>query len=425
MAIEFKEDRNVVKVNPRDLNNIIIQEVSNDVTISASGPQGIQGPAGPAGSAGVGIANGGLPGQVLTKASLTDYDTVWIENYSTSLKHYVKNGSGIPLLKGQAVYITGADGTDVLIALASNDTEAKSSKTLGLLDQNLATNQHGYVTEVGVVKGLNTNDANAGDPVWLGVDGNLIYGLISKPVAPAHLVYIGVVSRKQTNNGEILVRVQNGFEFGELHDVRITNPQNNQILKYDSATGLWKNSSDSAGISSITAGTGLTGGTITSSGTIAIDSNVVAQLTASQTFVGAQNLVASGASIVPLTIKGYTSQSGNLLEVTNSSNTVVAKINSTGSLFANTVSTLNSYATLSEQNSGGLVTLTKQTTTITSPGADKAGVYFGSGETDGSLRLSLKAGTSGEEVTLLQNIPQTSGTAGAKLGSIIIEGGNA
>lgn len=422
MTVEIQEERNIVKVNPRDQNNIIIQEVNNNVTISASGPQGIQGPVGPAG---VGIAAGGEPGQVLTKASLTDYDTTWIENYSTSVKHYVKNGSGIPLLKGQAVYITGADGTNVLVALASNDTETKSSKTLGLLDQDLSTNQFGYVTETGLLKGLDTSAGNAGDPVWLGVDGSLIYGLANKPYAPAHLVYIGVISRKQQNNGEILIRVQNGFELQELHNVAINNLQNNQVLKYNSTSGLWENSTDSGSVTSITAGTGLTGGTITSSGTVAIDTNVVAQLTTSQTFTGAQTLVASNASVVPLTIKGYNSQTGNLLEAKLSDNTIVAKIDSSGSLYANTVATLNSFAVLSEQNSGGLVTLTKQTSPITNPGNDKAGVYFSTGQDSGSLRLSVKAGTSGEEVTLLENIPQTSGSTSAKLGSIVIEGGNA
>ncbi len=423
MAVQFEDNAPRVSVNQRDVTKVVVQEVNNEVKISASGPQGIQGPTGPAGP---GIAAGGTPGQVLSKASATDYDTVWIENYATSIKHYVKNGSGIPLLKGQAVYIIGADGTNVLIGLSSNEAESTSSKTLGLLDQNLSTNQHGYVTEVGILSGIDTTGASAaGDPVWLGVDGALIYGLANKPSAPDHLVYIGVVSRRNQNNGELFIRIQNGFELQELHNVAISNLQNNQVLKYNATSQLWVNSTDSGSVTSITAGTGLTGGTITSSGTIAIDSNVVAQLTASQTFTGAQSFVASNAAVVPLTIKGYSSQTGNLLEAKTNSDSVVAKINATGSLFANTVSTLNSYVTLSEQNSGGLVTFTRQTTAITNPGTNTAGVYFSTGEASGSLRLSLKAGSSGEEVTLLENIPQTSGTTSAKLGSILIEGGNA
>jgi hypothetical protein len=79
--------------------------------------------------------------------------------------------------------------------------------------------------------------------VWLGVSGNLIYGLANKPVAPAHLVYIGVVTRVQSNNGEIYVKIQNGFELQELHNVLISSVANNEGLFYESATTLWKNKS--------------------------------------------------------------------------------------------------------------------------------------------------------------------------------------
>ena len=55
MPVEFDDQRSVVKVNPRDLNKVIIQEVNNEVKISASGPQGVQGPTGPTGPTGPGM----------------------------------------------------------------------------------------------------------------------------------------------------------------------------------------------------------------------------------------------------------------------------------------------------------------------------------------------------------------------------------
>ena len=42
------------------------------------GPQGKQGPQGQAGAAGVGVPSGGTTGQVLAKASATNYDTEWV-----------------------------------------------------------------------------------------------------------------------------------------------------------------------------------------------------------------------------------------------------------------------------------------------------------------------------------------------------------
>jgi hypothetical protein len=159
--------------------------------------------------------------------------------YTQVVKHTVRAAAS--LTKGQAVYVTGSNGTNMLVSAASNDTEATSSKTLGLLQQNLSTNQSGFVVTEGLLAGLNTSAAQQGDAVWLGTNGSLIYGLTNKPYAPAHLVFIGIVTRVNSNNGEIFVKVQNGFELNEIHDVYINGKQNNQVLRYNSTTGLWTN----------------------------------------------------------------------------------------------------------------------------------------------------------------------------------------
>ena len=160
--------------------------------------------------------------------------------FTSTVKHQVK--AGVALTKGQAVYVTGADGTNMIVGKASNASEATSSKTMGLIESNLSNNGIGNVITEGLLAGLNTTGAtNAGDPVWLGTDGNLIYGLTNKPYAPAHLVFIGIVTRINANNGEIFVKVQNGFELKEIHDVDLitTTPINGHILGYNGT--LWVN----------------------------------------------------------------------------------------------------------------------------------------------------------------------------------------
>jgi hypothetical protein len=161
-------------------------------------------------------------------------------SYTSTLQHEVK--AGVALTKGQAVYVTSADGTNMIVSKASNASEATSSKTLGLIAQDLNINGKGYVITEGLLSGLNTMAAGTeGDPVWLGTDGNLIYGLGSKPYAPAHLVFIGIVTRRNANNGEIFVKVQNGFELQELHNVQITStPSDNTVLAYETSTSLYK-----------------------------------------------------------------------------------------------------------------------------------------------------------------------------------------
>jgi hypothetical protein len=129
----------------------------------------------------------------------------------------------------------------MIVGKASNASEATSSKTMGLIESSLSQNGQGVVITEGLLAGLNTTGANAaGDPVWLGTNGDLIYGLLNKPSAPAHLVFIGIVTRVNANNGEIFVKVQNGFEMGELHNYAESGVQNNDIITWDSSTSLYK-----------------------------------------------------------------------------------------------------------------------------------------------------------------------------------------
>ena len=167
-------------------------------------------------------------------------DRSWtIAATASTLQHAVKAGEA--MTKGQAVYVSSAAGTNMIVSKASNVTEATSSKTMGLIIETLALNGQGTVITEGLLAGLNTSSATAGDPVWLGTNGNLIYGLVNKPAAPAHLVFIGIVTRANVSNGEIFVRVQNGFELQELHNVSITSVAGGNQLEYDSSTSLWKN----------------------------------------------------------------------------------------------------------------------------------------------------------------------------------------
>lgn len=180
----------------------------------------------------------GTSGQVL---SSTGSNVIWINQttVASDIQNLVK--AGVAINKGQAVYVTGADGTNIIVGLASNTSEATSSKTLGLLNATVAINGIADVVQIGRLSGLNTIGATAGDPVWLGTNGNLIYGLLNKPYAPAHLVFIGIVTRVNANNGEIFINVQNGFELNEIHDVdlKTTVPVNGDVLGFNGT--LWVN----------------------------------------------------------------------------------------------------------------------------------------------------------------------------------------
>lgn len=160
---------------------------------------------------------------------------------ASTVKTRVHNGTGSQINKGAVVYINGANGDTPTIALADADTEATSSKTLGIVEANIANGAKGYVIESGLITDLNTAAASAGQSVWLSsTAGGFVFN--TPPAKPAHSVYLGIVTRANANNGTILIKVQNGYELNELHDVNIDGtPADNEVLAYNSANGMWIN----------------------------------------------------------------------------------------------------------------------------------------------------------------------------------------
>jgi hypothetical protein len=180
-----------------------------------------------------------------------------------TLYAYVTNDEAVTITKGQPVYMYAASGDRVSVKLAYNTGDATSAKTLGVCAENIAAGQAGMVLCQGVQDGLNLSAYNPGDTLYLGATAGTLTA--TKPYAPNHLVYIGVVERANAGNGRLYVRVQNGYELDELHNVSAQNPTNGQTLIYNESTSLWEKHTltDGNGIS-ITEGAGSI--TITNSG---------------------------------------------------------------------------------------------------------------------------------------------------------------
>jgi hypothetical protein len=207
---------------------------------------------------------------------------------------YVHNAESSQINKGQAVYLYQATGNKASVKLAFNTSDATSAKTVGLAAENIAAGANGLVICQGVLDKINTGSYNEGDTLYLGATAGTLTA--TKPKAPNHMVYIGVVERANNGNGQIYVRIQNGYELDEIHDVQINSPANGQLIIYDAVTSLWKNANITAGtgitvtngagtitisapengtVTSVATGTGLTGGPITSTGTISLANTAV------------------------------------------------------------------------------------------------------------------------------------------------------
>ena len=144
----------------------------------------------------------------------------------------------------QAVRVTGAQGQRPKVDLALANNDANSASTLGLVTETILNNQEGFITTSGQVRQINTTGSLQGE-TW--ADGDILYlsgtvaGAITniKPIAPVHTIIIGFVEHSHITQGKIFVKVNNGYELEELHNVSAIAPNNNEVLTYDSATLLW------------------------------------------------------------------------------------------------------------------------------------------------------------------------------------------
>jgi hypothetical protein len=160
----------------------------------------------------------------------------------------VVNKTGTNLLESQyhAVYISGAQGQRLKVDLALAVTDGTSAGTLGLVTENINNNQEGFITSSGLVNEINTTGSLQGE-TW--ADGDILYlspitaGDVTnvKPLAPEHTVIIGFVVYAHAIHGKIYVKVDNGYEIEELHDVQVIDRTDTDILQWYEDDLVWRN----------------------------------------------------------------------------------------------------------------------------------------------------------------------------------------
>lgn len=176
------------------------------------------------------------------------YEVGGSSDIATILKTKVVNKTTPAVTLSKAAYqvclISGATGQRLSVKLAKADNDANSAGTLGLASETILHNQEGYITSVGLIEDINTTGSLQGE-TWN--DGDLLYlspttfGAITnvKPSAPNHEVRVGYVEYAHAIHGKIYVKIDNGYELDELHNVAITTPANGNFLEYNGT--VWVN----------------------------------------------------------------------------------------------------------------------------------------------------------------------------------------
>lgn len=197
--------------------------------------------------------------------------TVSINSPASTLIGQIRNETGATLTRGTVVYISGAAGNKALVSKALATSDATSAQTYGVITADILNNQNGYATIAGSLGNLDTSAYADGTQLYLSSTTAGAW-TSTKQYAPAHLVYVGVVTRSHATQGTIEVKIQNGYEMDELHNVSAQTPSNGNVLIWNNSTQLW----ESAGI---TAGTGVS--VTNGAGSITVANTGVTSLAAS------------------------------------------------------------------------------------------------------------------------------------------------
>jgi hypothetical protein len=206
---------------------------------------------------GAGIVPGGADGQILAKASGTDFDTEWVDNYAEKTYYLVRNNTGSTIPKGTLVAASGAEPSGRIDVAPFEVTGLQDSelRVMGMAVSNIGNGVNGEVISLGTLVGLDTRGSTAsaiavGDETW--AEGDVLYahptvaGKLTK-VRPQHDLAVAFITVRHASAGQIAVRIVPGnFHLEWLHDVALDSPVNGQAITYQD--GMWVNATPASAL---------------------------------------------------------------------------------------------------------------------------------------------------------------------------------
>jgi hypothetical protein len=120
----------------------------------------------------------------------------------------VRNAGASTLLDGRVVRVTGSSGSLMNVEYADNATAAQATGVLGVLTQDIAAGQDGYVTTYGLIHGLDTSTFTAGQPLYLNGTGSLT---AERPIN-GRIVQLGYAVTINATDGIVYINPLQNFE---------------------------------------------------------------------------------------------------------------------------------------------------------------------------------------------------------------------
>lgn len=156
---------------------------------------------------------------------------------------YAKASEAIP--NGAPVMFAGAQGDHILVRRADQNLPGFNPKwILGLATSAFLTNEYGYVTTFGSVRGVDTSAYPAGTILYLDTSSP---GALTDtpPAAPSHSITMCAVTRSHDVVGALFSRPTWSLDLHELCDVDLTHgtTTDKSLLEWDSTAEVWSDTS--------------------------------------------------------------------------------------------------------------------------------------------------------------------------------------
>ena len=267
----------MTSINITTTKNTVVVDESGDIAVVTVKTAGVNG---------AGTAPGGTTGQLLVKDSAATYDTSWTSqptlsgavfdpSIATSFSEigqvgwsavddglavqrdaavlevlgqdthvYVKCVQPGGMIKGQVAMFAGIDATSLRlkVSVLVADGTYPSYVFFGILAEDIAENEFGFVCTNGYIRGIDTSIYPAESILWACTvnPGDLVLeqNLLG---APNLRIPTAVCVKSDAVNGEIFVRATTGVELYQLHDVQFENELDGDQLIWNDNLQRWEN----------------------------------------------------------------------------------------------------------------------------------------------------------------------------------------
>jgi hypothetical protein len=266
-----------------------------------------------------------------------------------------RNQTGVTITNGSVVRLLGAIGDRPTIGLAQavdqTNTFSVDNEIIGMATHDIEHGTDGFVTTFGLVNGINTAAFEAGDILWVSQSAGQFTNIPPSP--PIDRTFVGIVTRKNVNNGTVFMTPLTPIHFHDISSVSASIYQMGDLWMYRSGSvgqaNAWINTKALTGSYSIsgslnaTSFTGSLSGTasyatqalsasfastVPASGVIGLNLTQIATSSLSASVSPTQFTVTS-ASITEFTVTGTGVILGNALTDTHR---ITGSANITGSL---------------------------------------------------------------------------------------------